>query len=116
MNEQCDNCGFNIVLEPNEERKARYLRRPSVGALFWTQGWTLGARLYLWFVLSLVPVVGVVALVACVLFGRRWSWKYGGWRDWEAFTDRMRLLDALSAIWITGLVVAYFWLRQNGLG
>jgi len=113
-NERCRECGYHLILEPNERRKARYLRRPSIGALFWTQGWTVGARLYLWFVLSLMPVIGIVALVACTLFGRRWSWKYGGWQDWDTFTERMRLMDILATVWIVGLIGVYFWARQTG--
>jgi hypothetical protein len=61
-----------------------------------------------------MPVVGVVALIACTLFGRRWSWKYGGWRDWDTFTERMRLMDILATVWIVGLAAAYFWVRQTG--
>ena len=66
-NEKCGGCGFTLVIEPDEKRRARYLRGPSLGALLWTQGWTFGARLYLWFLLSLIPIVGFVALFACLL-------------------------------------------------
>lgn len=92
--------------------RERYLRGPSVGALLFTQGWALGARLYVCFALSLVPVVGVFVMVACLAFGRRWSWKHGGWRSWEAFQSRMRLLDALGVAWIA--LVATGWLLLRG--
>lgn len=111
-NERCGGCGFTLILEPDEKIKARYLRTPALGALLWTQGWTFGARMYLWFILSLIPVVGLVALIVCVIFGRRWSWKQGGWSDWETFHQRMRLLDAVAVIWIIGVIIMWLYLRQ----
>jgi hypothetical protein len=113
-NESCKGCGYHLVLEPDEKLQARYLRRPSLGALFWTQGWTFGARLYGWFLLSLVPVFGLIALFVCLFFGRRWSWKRGGWADWKEFTQRMKLMDTIGLIWILGLMVGYLWLRFKG--
>ena len=59
-NKQCGGCGMRLVLEPDEEHRAKYLRGPALGALFFTQGWTFGARLYVWFLFSLIPVVGIV--------------------------------------------------------
>lgn len=113
-NERCGGCGFTLVLEPDEKIRAQYLRGPSLGALFWTQGWTFGSRLYVWFLISLIPVAGFVALFACLLFGRRWSWKYGGWTDWEEFRARMRLLDGIAIVWIAGLTIGWYLLRKNG--
>lgn len=107
-NKRCNGCGFTLVLEPDENKKARFLKGPALGALLFTQGWTFGARVYVWFLLSLVPVVGFVALFACLFFGRRWSWKYGGWENWDQFKNRMRALDAVGLIWITILVIIYF--------
>ena len=101
-----------MVLQPDEERKARYLKTPSLGALLFTQGWTAGSRLYVWFLLSLVPVVGIVALFACMFFGRRWSWKHGGWASWEDFTARMKLMDIIGIAWICFLIISYFIARR----
>jgi hypothetical protein len=112
-NERCGGCGFTLVLEPDEVIRARYLRTPSLGALLFTQGWAFGARLYLWFVLSLVPIAGLVVLFLCVAFGRRWSWEQGGWADWESFRARMRLLDGLAAVWIAGVIVAWILLKKQ---
>lgn len=110
-NEKCGGCGFTLELVPDERKKARYLRGPSLGALMFTQGWAFGARLYFWFVLSLVPIFGIIALVMCVVFGRRWSWKHGGWNDWAEFQGRMRLMDAVGVVWVALLVGAYLWAR-----
>jgi len=112
-NEKCKGCGFTLVLEPDEKKRARYLRGPALGALFWTQGWTFGARLYIWFILSLIPVVGFVALFACLIFGRRWSWKYGGWSNWDEFKSRMRVMDIIGTIWILGLIGVYYFARYT---
>lgn len=108
LNQKCQGCGFKIILEPDEKIRARYLRGPALGALFFTQGWTFGAKLYLWFVLSFIPVVGFVALFACLFFGRRWSWEQGGWGSWEEFKKRMRLLDIIATVWIAFLIVIWY--------
>ena len=100
--------------ELDEETRARVLRRPSLGALFFTQGFALGSRLYGWFLLSLIPGAGLVALAALVVFGRRWSWHRGGWANWREFEARMRLLDALATVWIIGLLIGWWALRKNG--
>ena len=108
-NERCGSCGMHLVMEPDEQRQAKFLRGPSLGALLFTQGWTFGARLYIWFLVSLIPGVGLVALFMCLLFGRRWSWKQGGWASFDEFRARMRLLDLLAIGWIAILLAFYFW-------
>src|SRR3989338_933173 len=110
-NQTCGSCGFQLVLEPDEIARARYLRGPSLGALFFTQGWTFGARLYVWFLLSIIPIVGIVVLFVCLFFGRRWSWKRGGWTSWQEFQIRMRVLDICAISWLVCLVGVYFWVK-----
>lgn len=112
-NKSCGACGFRLVLEPEEAYRTRVLRRPSIGALFWTQGWTLGSRLYGWFLISLIPPLSPIALVACLMYGRRWAWKRGAWADWAEFESRMRLLDALAIAWVAFLGAAYLWFRYT---
>jgi hypothetical protein len=111
-NKKCEGCGYKLVLEPEAEARASYLRRPSLGALLWTQGWAFGARTYLWFVVSLVPIVGVAALIILVIFGRRISWSRGGWASWDEFQSRMKMMDVIGVIWILMLVVIYFLARS----
>ncbi len=108
-NKRCEGCGYTLVLEPEEAIKVRYLRGPALGALLFTQGWAFGARTYVWFLISLIPVVGIVALFACLLFGRRWSWKYGGWGSWEEYRERMRLMDGIGFAWVALLGVLYLY-------
>ncbi len=112
LNLQCQACGFTIVLEPDEAHRARALRMPSLGALLFTQGWTFGARLYLLFAVSLIPIVGIVILVIGVVFGRRLSWKYGGWASFEEFQTRMRLMDGIGIVWVILLTAVYFYVRN----
>jgi hypothetical protein len=107
LQEQCRDCGFNIIIEPGKKAQARYLRGPSLGALFFTQGWALGSRQYLWLIASLIPVVGIAALIICTLFGRRLAWKFGGWQSWEEYQERMKLMDIIGIIWITLLITIY---------
>ncbi len=104
---------MHLVLEPDEDVRARYLRSPSLGALLFTQGWAFGSRLYVWFLISLIPGVGLVALFACIFFGRRWSWKQGGWASWEEFTKRMKLMDVLAVVWILFLLAGYLVARYR---
>ncbi len=113
-NEKCGGCGYTLVLEPDAVLQERRLRAPALGALLFTQGWCFGARMYGWFLLSLIPMVGIIVLPIMVLFGRRWAWKAGGWTDWQEFEDRMRLLDVLSAIWIVLLIGGWSLLRLRG--
>lgn len=109
---KCAACGLTLVLEPDEAKRARSLRMPSLGALLFTQGWTLGARTYLLFLLSLIPVVGIGVLIVAVLFGRRLSWKHGEWASWEEFEERMHWLDLMSFVWIGILAIAWIFLRK----
>jgi len=94
-------------MEPDEALRERFLKRPSLGALLFTQGWTFGARLYGWFLLSLVPVVGFVVLGVCFVYGNRLSWKRGGWASWQEYEQRMRRLDQMAVGWICLLVALY---------
>lgn len=114
--EQCRDCGFVLVRKEEQDlaREQRYLRIPSIGALLFTQGWTFGARMYVLFILSLLPGVGIAALCLSFLFGRRLSWKYGHWKDWETFTKRMRTLDLLGLAWGAGVLVVYIFFRTHG--
>ena len=82
----------------------RYLNRPSLGGLLWTQAYALGTRQYLWFVLSLIPLVHLVAMGAMAFYGRRWSWNVGGWATFAQFKRRQRIMDVLAVIWTV------FWL------
>jgi len=110
--EKCSGCGFTLIFEPEEKTRAKYLRTPSIGALFFTQGWTLGARLYLLFLLSLIPIVGIPVLVISTLFGRRLSWKFGSWSDWGEFQKWMKIMDVIGISWIVLLAVLYFVFKQ----
>lgn len=110
-NEHCGRCGFHVELVPDDTIKARYLRGPSLGAVLFTQGWAFGARLYLWFLLSLVPVFGIIVLFICLFFGRRLSWKQGGWASWEDFVRRMKMMDILGGFWIVFWMSIYLYAR-----
>jgi len=106
--EKCGDCGYTLILEPEEKTRAKYLRTPSLGAMLFTQGWTFGARLYVPFLLSLIPIVGIPVLVFCTLFGRRLSWKFGGWSDWQEFQKWMKIMDGVAIAWIILLIISYF--------
>jgi len=110
--EKCKSCGFTLIVEPEEKTRAKYLRTPSLGALFFTQGWTLGARLYIPFLLSLIPIVGIPVMVVCVLFGRRLSWKFGSWSDWSEYQKWMKIMDLIGVAWIIILAIVYLVFRK----
>lgn len=107
----CGLCGYKIIAEPTEKQREHFLKGPSLGALLWTQGWAFGARLYLWFFLSLIPILGFVVLFVLLFWGRRLSWKQGSWSSWEEYKGRMRFLNILSVIWIILLLGVYFFSR-----
>lgn len=111
-NLRCKDCGFTLILEPKEEARKRYLRGPSLGALFFTQGWAFGARLYLLFVLSFIPIIGFLVLFAGFFFGRRLSWTQGGWGSWQEFQARMKILDLIGVAWVVFLLLLYFFIKQ----
>lgn len=111
LQELCGSCGYKVELVPEDEVMQRYLKRPSPGGLFWTQAYALGTRQYLWFILSLIPIVGFVALGAMFWFGRRWSWEVGGWENFAEFKKRQQLMDGLAYGWLALLIGAYLYTR-----
>lgn len=102
-----------FVTQIDEAAQSRFLRGPSLGALLFTQGFAFGARLYVWFLLSLIPIVGIPVLFILLIFGRRLSWKHGGWASFEAFQARMKLLDIIAVVWLLALVALYFFARKT---
>ncbi len=107
----CAACGYHVELVPDEVVMERFLRRPSPGGLFWTQAYALGTRQYLWFILSLIPIVGVVALFAMFFYGRRWSWKVGEWENFEEYRRRQILMDRIGYGWLATLLIGYIVVR-----
>jgi len=67
--------------------------------------------MYLLFVISLIPGVGISALIIGAIFGRRLSWKFGSWGSWQEYTSRMRLLDIIGIVWICLLGFVYLYFR-----
>ncbi len=113
LDNQAKGCGFRVRLEPAEESMKRYLRTPSLGALLWTQVWAVGARMYFWFVLSLIPIVGFVPLIVLTIRGRQLSWNAGQWESFEVFKRRMRILDIVALVWFGILVGVYLYMRYK---
>lgn len=107
----CESCGYHVELVTNEVVMERFLRRPSPGGLFWTQAYAIGTRQYLWFVVSLVPIAGFVALFAMFFYGRRWSWKVGEWESFEEYRRRQILMDRIGYGWLAVLLIGYIILR-----
>lgn len=107
----CEACGYKVELVPKEKQIEKFLKRPSPGGLFFTQAYALGTRQYMWFIISLIPIAGFVALGAMFLFGRRWSWHVGGWDNYEQYKKRQRLMDTIAYIWLAILILGYLYLR-----
>ncbi|OGL71848.1 hypothetical protein A3C17_01920 [Candidatus Uhrbacteria bacterium RIFCSPHIGHO2_02_FULL_53_13] len=110
----CQGCGYKIELVTADEEIERFLRRPSPGGLLWTQAYAFGTRQYLWFVLSILPITGFVALPMMFAFGRRWSWRVGGWGSFTEFKERQVLMDRIGIAWILFLVLIYLYFRFRG--
>lgn len=109
----CAGCGYKIELVTKDEDVERFIRRPSVGGLLWTQAYAFGSRQYIWFVLSILPLTGLIALPAMFLFGRRWSWHKGGWESFEEYKRRQILLDRIGTAWVLLLMVMIFYVRNR---
>jgi len=113
LDRQAEGCGFRVHLESAEESMKRYLRTPSLGALLWTQVWALGARMYFWFILSLIPIVGFVPLIVLTIRGRQLSWNTGQWENFEVFKRRMRILDIVALVWLIIIVGVYLFIKYK---
>ncbi len=111
LQELCGGCGYRVELVTKEEDMERYLKRPSLGGLFWTQAYAFGTRQYMWFILSILPITGFVALPAMFVFGRRWSWKVGGWASFNEFKSRQTLMDRIGVAWVLLLVAIWAYFR-----
>ena len=110
LQELCKGCGYKIELVTKEEEVERFIKRASLGGLLWTQAYAFGTRQYMWFILSILPIMGFIALPAMFIFGRRWSWKVGGWKSFDEYKRRQVLMDRIGMGWILILVGiwAYF--------
>ncbi len=107
----CDGCGYTVELVSKDEEIERFVRRLSPGGLFWTQAYAFGTRQYVWFILSILPITGFVALPLMFVFGRRWSWRVGGWESFEVFKRRQQLMDRIGIAWIAFLILVYIGVR-----
>jgi hypothetical protein len=107
----CGACGYKVELISEEKQIERFIKRPSPGGLFFTQAYAFGTRQYLWFIASLIPILGFVALGVMFLFGRRLSWRFGGWDSFEEYKKRQTTMDVVSCVWLAILLSAYLLLR-----
>jgi hypothetical protein len=107
----CGQCGYKIELVTKDEEIERFINRFSVGGLFWTQAYALGTRQYVWFILSILPITGFVALPAMFVYGRRWSWHVGGWESFDEYKKRQILMDRIGMVWFGLLLLIYLYFR-----
>lgn len=107
----CHGCGYKIELVTVDEEIERFVKRLSPGGLLWTQAYALGTRQYLWFVLSILPITGFLALPAMFIFGRRWSWRVGDWNSFDEFKQRQKLMDRIGIAWVLFLLLVYLYFR-----
>lgn len=67
--------------------------------------WALGNRLYGWALLSIIPLVGLFPWIVLTLVGRCMSWERGGWKSFDQFYQRQRVLKIIISIIILLVVV-----------
>ncbi|MBF4694984.1 hypothetical protein [Fusibacter ferrireducens] len=57
-----------------------------VGAFFLTPIWAIYHKKYLVFILSVIPIVSLLASFSALVYGGKWAWES---RDWETENDFM---------------------------
>ncbi len=70
----------------------KYIRGGSLSAFFGGLIWPLGSKLWLYALLSLVPLVNIYVWLKLTFHGRRMSWEKGEWQSFDQFKQRQKLL------------------------
>lgn len=81
----------------------KYIRGGSLGAFFGGLIWPLGSKLWLWALLSLVPIVNIYVWLKLTFHGRRMAWEKGEWQSFDQFRQRQKVLGWV----ILGFFVVY---------
>lgn len=84
----------------------QYISRWSWGAFLAGVIWPLGNRMWLWAVLTLVPVVNLYAWIKLSISGRQMAWEKGGWQNFEQFKKRQTIV-AWVAVAVSIMIIIF---------
>jgi hypothetical protein len=65
------------------------IRKWNWGAFLLNWIWAIGNRVWIG-LLALIPFVGLVMMIVLGIYGNRWAWEKGNWRDIEHFHSTQR--------------------------
>lgn len=85
----------------------------SWGAFFSTPIWALGNKLYLWTLLSLLPLVNIYAWIKLSIDGRKMSWEEGNWSDFDQFKQRQKIVAIIIVVVTILYVIAKIMTEAN---
>ncbi len=87
--------------------QVKFIRSASLGAFFGTPIWAFGNRLYLYGLLSLLPIVNIFFWIYLSAKGRQLAWEKGGWTSFDQFKHRQKVVAYI----IAAFLVLYIFVR-----
>ncbi len=97
-----------------------FIQKWSWGAFFSPFVWTLGNKLYLWAVGTLVPLFGIYAWIKLASSGREMAWVQKGWTGFEQFKKRqkimMLIIIVVTILAIGGKIIGFSFSTKNQPG
>lgn len=88
----------------------KFIRGGSLAGFFGALIWALGNKLWLWALLSLIPLVNIYVAFKLAFHGRRMAWEKAEWQSFEQFRGRQKLMAwiilALVVLYTVGMVAS----------
>jgi hypothetical protein len=75
-----------------------FIHKWSWGAFFGGAIWPLGNKLFIWALLSLIPLVNIYVWIKLAIEGRRMAWEQSGWDDFDHFRYRQKVVAVIIVI------------------
>lgn len=77
-----------------------YINNWSWGAFLGGTIWPLGNKLWLWGLISIIPVINLYSWMNLSMHGRKLSWEKGNWQNFDHFKKHQK-----RVAWVIGLVL-----------
>jgi len=77
-----------------------YIRKWSWGAFFGQLFWPLGNKLYFWSLAVFIPFFNIYAWFKLSISGRKMAWEKGGWKNFEQFKKRQKIMALIIGVFI----------------
>ena len=82
-----------------------FIRRWSWGAFFGQLVWPLGNKLFLWSLVTFIPFFNIYAWIKLSLHGRKMAWEKGGWKNFEQFKKRQKIMTWIIIIFFFFMMI-----------